>query len=193
MPMKNPPHPGRSLLRDCIEELNLTIAETAEHLQIEESTLAEVCRCRAPITADLAVRIDMAFGGGADTWLRHADRLRPRPSPQDGLRDQADRTRRLTMPRNNPHHPGETIREDCVEALGLTMAEAAAHLQIEEAALAAVCTCEAPITADLAVRFEQAFGSTADTWLRLKTPTTSPRPADRVSLQIIRRIELLGT
>lgn len=69
MPMKNPPHPGRSLLRDCIEELDLSIAETAEHLQIEESTLAEVCQCRAPITADLAVRIDMAFGGGADTWL----------------------------------------------------------------------------------------------------------------------------
>jgi addiction module HigA family antidote len=69
MPMKNPPHPGRSLLRDCIEELELSIAETAEHLQIEESTLAEVCRCNAPITADLAVRIDMAFGGGADTWL----------------------------------------------------------------------------------------------------------------------------
>ena len=69
MPMKNPPHPGRSLLRDCIEELNLSIAETAAHLQIEKSTLAEVCRCRAPITADLAVRIDMAFGGGADTWL----------------------------------------------------------------------------------------------------------------------------
>lgn len=70
MPMKNPTHPGRSLLRDCIEELGLSISETAEHLQVEESTLAEVCRCHAPITADLAVRIDMAFGGGADTWLR---------------------------------------------------------------------------------------------------------------------------
>lgn len=69
MPMKNPPHPGRSLLRDCIEELDLSIAETAEHLQIEEATLVEVCQCRAPITADLAVRIDMAFGGGAHTWL----------------------------------------------------------------------------------------------------------------------------
>ena len=44
----------------------------------------------------------------------------------------------------------------------------ASHLQIEEAALVAVCACEAPITADLAVRFEQAFGSTADTWLRVQ-------------------------
>ena len=72
------------------------------------------------------------------------------------------------MSRMNPHHPGETIREDCVDALGLTIAEAAAHLQIEEATLAAVCACEAPITADLAIRFEPAFGSTADTWLRLQ-------------------------
>ncbi len=70
MPMKHPPHPGRSLLRDCIKELKLTIAETAAHLQIEERVLEDVCHCRAPITADLAVRIDMAFGGDADTWLR---------------------------------------------------------------------------------------------------------------------------
>ncbi len=72
------------------------------------------------------------------------------------------------MSRQNPHHPGETIRVDCVEALEITIAEAAAHLQIDEAVLEAVCACEAPITADLAVRFEQAFGSTADTWLRLQ-------------------------
>ena len=72
------------------------------------------------------------------------------------------------MSRSNPHHPGETVREDCIEALGLTIAKAAAHLQIEESALAAVCACEAPITADLAIRFEQAFGSTANTWLRLQ-------------------------
>ena len=69
MPMKNPPHPGRSLLRDCIEELNLTIAETAKHLQVETQLLEDVCQRQTPITADLAVRIDMAFGGGAETWL----------------------------------------------------------------------------------------------------------------------------
>ena len=69
MPMKDPPHSGRSLLRDCIEEPDLTIAKTAEHLQIDEQVLADVRHCRAPITADLAVRIDMAFGDGPDTWL----------------------------------------------------------------------------------------------------------------------------
>lgn len=41
-------------------------------------------------------------------------------------------------------------------------------MQIEEAALAATCACEAPNTADLAFRFEQSFGGGADSWLRLQ-------------------------
>ncbi|MYA02045.1 MAG: HigA family addiction module antidote protein [Chloroflexi bacterium] len=113
-------------------------------------------------------------------WNRHsrnrrsvdadASLLRPGPDaievgPHSG---EAVRVSGLNVLRDNPQHPGETIRDDCVEALGLTMAEAAAHLQIEESTLAAVCACEAPITADLAIRFEQALGSTADTWLRLQ-------------------------
>ncbi len=72
------------------------------------------------------------------------------------------------MPMQDPPHPGRTIRYDCVEALGLTIAEAAQHLQVEEEALAAICECRAPITADMAIRFEMAFGSTADLWLRLQ-------------------------
>ena len=69
MPMASPPHPGRSLLRDCIEELGLSIAEAAGRLRIQERYLAEVCRCEAPITPLIAIRIDQAFGGGAETWL----------------------------------------------------------------------------------------------------------------------------
>ncbi len=72
------------------------------------------------------------------------------------------------MPRRISHHPGETLREDCIEALGLTIAEAAEHLQVDEQYLAAICECKAPITADLAIRFEQAFGSTAEHWLRMQ-------------------------
>ena len=68
--MLNPPHPGRMLLRDCIEALGLTIAEAAEHLRVDEETLAAICRREAPITADIAVRVDKAFGGSAEAWLR---------------------------------------------------------------------------------------------------------------------------
>ncbi len=70
MPMLNPPHPGRMLLRDCIEALGLTVAEAAEHLRVNEEALAAICRREAPITADIAVRVDKAFGGSAEAWLR---------------------------------------------------------------------------------------------------------------------------
>ena len=70
MPMMNPPHPGRMLLRDCIEALGLTVAEAAEHLRVDEEALAAICERRAPITADMAVRFEQAFGSTADAWLR---------------------------------------------------------------------------------------------------------------------------
>ncbi len=70
------------------------------------------------------------------------------------------------MSRENPSHPGATIREDCIAALGLTVGAAAEHLKVDEQVLAAICEERAPITADMAVRFEQAFGSTAEFWLR---------------------------
>ena len=72
------------------------------------------------------------------------------------------------MPMFNPCHPGEIILHDCIEALDLTVAEAAQHLQVKERALAAICECSAPVTADMAIRFEMAFGSNADFWLRLQ-------------------------
>ena len=34
MPMKNPPHPGRSILRDCMEPLGMTLEDTARQLEI---------------------------------------------------------------------------------------------------------------------------------------------------------------
>ncbi len=69
MRMANPPHPGRSLLRDCIEESNLSIAGAAERLGIQQYYLEEVCRCESPITPMIAIRIVAEFGGGAETWL----------------------------------------------------------------------------------------------------------------------------
>ena len=64
-----PSHPGESILLDCIEPLGLTIAEAATHIQVSEAALRAICECRSPVTADMAVRIDLAFGGGAETWL----------------------------------------------------------------------------------------------------------------------------
>ncbi len=72
------------------------------------------------------------------------------------------------MPMANPPHPGRIIRRDCIEALNLSISKAAAHLKVDQQVLAAICDCRAPITADTAVLFEQAFGGTADAWIRMQ-------------------------
>ena len=66
----DPTHPGEVIRYDCIEACELTIAEAAAHLQVDADELTEVCHARAPVTADLAIRVDLAFGGGPEVLLR---------------------------------------------------------------------------------------------------------------------------
>jgi antitoxin HigA-1 len=70
MPMKNPPHPGLSVRHDCIEPLDLTITEAAKILGVTRQALNNLVNAKSGISADMAIRLDKAFGGGAETWLR---------------------------------------------------------------------------------------------------------------------------
>src|SRR5260370_41357749 len=70
MTMKNPPHPGLSVRHDCIEPLGLTITEAAEALGVTRQTLNNLVNGKSGISAEMAIRLDKAFGGGAETWLR---------------------------------------------------------------------------------------------------------------------------
>jgi addiction module HigA family antidote len=70
MTMKNPPHPGLSVRHDCIERLGLTITEAAQALGVTRQTLNNLVNGKSGISADMAIRLDKAFGGGAETWLR---------------------------------------------------------------------------------------------------------------------------
>ena len=69
MPMKNPPHPGLSILHDCLEPLNMTISEGARRLGVSRKQLSKIVNGRAGISADMAIRLDKVFGGGASTWF----------------------------------------------------------------------------------------------------------------------------
>ena len=93
------------------------------------------------------------------------------------------------MSRDNPAHPGETILEDCIQALNLTIAEAAQHLEIDEGSLTAICECRAPITADYALRFAQAFGSTPEFWLRRQSAYDLAQAKRRANGRRLKRIE----
>ena len=70
MTMKNPPHPGLSVRHDCIEPSSLTITEAAEILGVTRQTLNNLVNGKSGISADMAIRLDKAFGGGAEAWLR---------------------------------------------------------------------------------------------------------------------------
>jgi len=68
--MKSPPHPGLSVRHDCIEPLGLTITGAARALGVTRQALNNLVNCKAAISPEMAIRLDKAFGGGADTWLR---------------------------------------------------------------------------------------------------------------------------
>ena len=67
-----------------------------------------------------------------------------------------------------PTHPGEIIREDCVNALGLTVTATAKGLHISRQSLSELLNGRAGVSAEMAIRLEKAGWSTADTWLRLQ-------------------------
>ena len=70
MPMKNPPHPGESVRADCIEPLGVTVTEAAKALGVSRQALNNLINGQAGISPEMAIRLDKAFGGGAETWLR---------------------------------------------------------------------------------------------------------------------------
>ena len=70
MPMKNPPHPGLSVRHDCLEPLGLSVTEAARRLRVSRNQLSDIVNCKAGISPEMAIRLDKAFGGGAETWLR---------------------------------------------------------------------------------------------------------------------------
>lgn len=68
--MKNPPHPGLSVRHDCLEPLGLNVTEAAKRLGVSRKQLSDIVNCHAGISPEMAIRLDKAFGGGAEIWLR---------------------------------------------------------------------------------------------------------------------------
>lgn len=67
--MYNPPHPGETLLELYIKPLGLTITGTAAALSVSRKTLSDLINGHRGISAEMAVRLAIAFGGEAITWL----------------------------------------------------------------------------------------------------------------------------
>lgn len=94
----------------------------------------------------------------------------------------------MALHMKNPDHPGELIG-DSLEELGVSVSEAARVLGVSRQQLHNVIAGRSAVTAEMAVRLEQALGSTADTWLRMQMNHDLAEIRARGSFTIVRRIE----
>lgn len=71
MSQYNPPHPGELLRELWLTPMGLSITETAARLKVSRKTLSEIVNGRAAVTAEMALRLELAFGKSAESWLGH--------------------------------------------------------------------------------------------------------------------------
>lgn len=69
----------------------------------------------------------------------------------------------------NPPHPGEIIRELCLEPLGLSVTQAAEALGVSRKTLSAILNGRSGISPEMAIRLSIAFDTTAESWLNQQT------------------------
>ena len=70
MAMKNPPHPGEIIREEIIEALGLTVTGAAEFLGVRRATLSDVTNGKASVSAEMALRLEKAFGVSMDLLLK---------------------------------------------------------------------------------------------------------------------------
>jgi addiction module HigA family antidote len=73
------------------------------------------------------------------------------------------------MVMHNPPHPGEVVRELCIEPLGLTVSDAARGLGVSRKTLSALLNGRFEISPEMAIRLSKAFGGSAESWLIQQT------------------------
>ena len=67
---EEPPIQNCSVQHDCLEPLALSVTEGAKVLGVTRQALNNVVIGKAGISAEMAIRLEKGFGGGAETWLR---------------------------------------------------------------------------------------------------------------------------
>ncbi len=72
------------------------------------------------------------------------------------------------MRMKNPPHPGHSVKDACLDPLGLSVTEGAKVLGVARHALSRVINGQAGISPEMAIRLEKAGWSNADHWLRLQ-------------------------
>ena len=72
------------------------------------------------------------------------------------------------MTMKNPPHPGLTVKFDCLDELGLSIAQGAKVLGVTRQALNNLVSGKSGVSPEMAVRLSKAFGSSPETWLGMQ-------------------------
>ena len=67
--MHNPPHPGEILRELCLDPLGLTVTQAADALGVSRKTLSSILNGHSGISAEMAIRLSIAFNTTAESWL----------------------------------------------------------------------------------------------------------------------------
>jgi addiction module HigA family antidote len=67
---------------------------------------------------------------------------------------------------HNPPHPGEVVRRQCLEPLGLTVTVAAKGLGVSRNTLSMLLNGRLKISPEMAIRLSQGFGGSPESWLQ---------------------------
>jgi addiction module HigA family antidote len=69
------------------------------------------------------------------------------------------------MKMHNPPHPGEVLRQLCLEPMSLTVTDAARSLGVSRKALSSIVNGHTGISPEMAIRLSIAFNTSAESWL----------------------------
>ena len=92
------------------------------------------------------------------------------------------------MGMHNPPHPGEIIKEFCVEPLGLTVTKAAESLGVTRKTFSMLLNGKSGISPEMALRLSKVFGRTPEGWLRLQLQYDLWKAKQNIDIDKLERI-----
>ncbi len=92
------------------------------------------------------------------------------------------------MGMHNPPHPGEIIKEFCVEPLGLTVTKAAESLGVTRKTFSMLLNGKSGISPEMALRLSKVFGRTPEGWLKLQLQYDLWKAKQNIDIDNLERI-----
>ena len=71
MKMYNPPHPGEIIKGLWLDPLGVSITDAAQAMAVSRKTLSKIVNGRGRVTPEIALRLSIALGSSAESWLGH--------------------------------------------------------------------------------------------------------------------------